>query len=157
MSAKGQSLRFTQIQHVQTSFFLETAGLIEAKFHIELPWDGGTKVCSSGLGRMINMAAISIHGKNHKSSSREPKGWWPWKLVCSIGYSSTTKFVQMMTLCGPWPKAVAIIPRKSRWYWYRLNTIDWPLFYLETYIAVKTFSVLYFHWSELRIDCRTTK
>ena len=53
-------------------------------------------------------------------------------------------------------KAVAIIPRKSRWYWYCLNTIDWPLFYLETYIAVKTFSVIYFHWSELRIDCRTT-
>ena len=39
---------------------------------------------------------------------------------------------------------MAIIPRKSRSYWYRLNTIDWPLFYLETYIAVKTFSVIYF-------------
>ena len=54
-------------------------------------------------------------------------------------------------------KAVAIIPRKSCWYWYHLNSIDWPLFYLETCIAVKTFSVIYFHWSELRIDCRTKK
>ena len=26
-----------------------------------------------------------------------------WKLVCSIGCSSTTKFVQMMTLSWPWP------------------------------------------------------
>ena len=31
------------------------------------------------------------------------KGWWPWNLVCSIGCSSTTKFVQMMTLGWPWP------------------------------------------------------
>ena len=38
-----------------------------------------------------------------KSSSLEPKGQWPSKLVCSIGYSSTTKFVQMMTLVWPWP------------------------------------------------------
>ena len=38
-----------------------------------------------------------------KSSSPEPKGWWPWNLVCSIGCSSTTKFVQMVTLGWPWP------------------------------------------------------
>ena len=37
-----------------------------------------------------------------KSSSPEPKGRWPWNLVCSIGCSSTTKFVQMMTLGWPW-------------------------------------------------------
>ena len=29
--------------------------------------------------------------------------WWPWKFVYSIGYSSITKFVQMMTLGWPWP------------------------------------------------------
>ena len=38
-----------------------------------------------------------------KSSSLEPKGWWPWNLVCSIGILSTAKFVQMMTLDWPWP------------------------------------------------------
>ena len=38
-----------------------------------------------------------------KSSSLEPKGRWLWNLVCSIGCSSTTKFVQMMTLGWPWP------------------------------------------------------
>ena len=26
----------------------ETTGPIEAKFHVEPPWDGGTKVCSNG-------------------------------------------------------------------------------------------------------------
>ena len=85
-------------------FFLETAWLIEAKFYVEPQWDGGTKVWSNGLGHMIKMAAMGIYGKNlKKSSSLEPKGWWPWKLVCSIGYSSSTKFVQMMTLGWPWP------------------------------------------------------
>ena len=38
-----------------------------------------------------------------KSSSPEPKGRWPWNLVCSIRCSSTTKIVQMMTLGWPWP------------------------------------------------------
>ena len=38
-----------------------------------------------------------------KSPSSEPRVWLPWNLVYSIGYSSTTKFVQMMTLGWPWP------------------------------------------------------
>ena len=48
--------------------------MIEAKFHVELQWDGGTKVCSNGPGHMTKMAAIPIYGKNMKnSSSLEPK------------------------------------------------------------------------------------
>ena len=71
---------------------------------MEPPWDGGLKVWSNGLGHMTKMAAMPIYGKNlKKSSSLEPKGRWPWKLVCSFGYSSNTKFVQMMTLGWPWP------------------------------------------------------
>ena len=38
-----------------------------------------------------------------KSSSLEPKGRWTWNLVCSIEYSSTTKFVQRMPLGWHWP------------------------------------------------------
>ena len=71
---------------------------------MEYPWDGGTKVCSNGPGHMTKMDAMSIYGKNLKeSSSPEPKGRWLWNLVCSIGCSSTTKLVQMMTLSSPWP------------------------------------------------------
>ena len=55
-------------------FSSETAGLTEAKFHVESPWDGGTKVCSNGPGHMTNMAAMLIYGKNFKTSSPEPKG-----------------------------------------------------------------------------------
>ena len=66
---------------------------------MESPWDGGTKVCSNGPGHMTKMAAMPIYGKNlKKSSSPEPKGGWPWNLVCSIGCSNTAKFVQMKTL-----------------------------------------------------------
>ena len=48
---------------------------------------------------MTNMAAMPIYSKTfEKSSSLESKSRWPWMLVCSIGCSSTTKFIQMMTL-----------------------------------------------------------
>ena len=47
----------------------------EAKFHVEPQWDRGTKICSNGLGHMTKVAAMSIYGKNMKtSSSLEPKG-----------------------------------------------------------------------------------
>ena len=81
----------------------ETTGPIKVVFHMELLWDGGTKVWSNGPGHLTKMAAMPIYGKNLKKSSLEPKGWWPWNLVCIIGCSSTIKFIQMMTLCWPWP------------------------------------------------------
>ena len=56
-------------------FSSETTEPIEAKFHVEPPWDGGTKVCSNGPGHMTKMAAMPIYGKDlKKSSSPEPKG-----------------------------------------------------------------------------------
>ena len=56
-------------------FSSETTGPIEAKFHMERPWDGGTKVCSNSPGHMTKMSAMPIYGKNlKKSSSPEPKG-----------------------------------------------------------------------------------
>ena len=36
---------------------------------MELPWDGGTKVCSNGPGHMTKMATMPIYGKNLKKSS----------------------------------------------------------------------------------------
>ena len=46
-------------------FFSETAeSKAEAKFHMEPPWDGGTKVCLWGPGHMTKMAAMPIYGKN---------------------------------------------------------------------------------------------
>ena len=45
-------------------FFSETAWPIKAKFYVESPWVGGTKVCSRHLGHMTKMAATPIYGKN---------------------------------------------------------------------------------------------
>ena len=42
-----------------------TTGLIEAKFHMEPPWDDGMKVYSNRPGHMTKMAAMTIYGKNH--------------------------------------------------------------------------------------------
>ena len=57
------------------------------------------KIYTNELGHMTSMAAMPIYGKNlKKSSSPEPIDWWPWNLVCSIVYASTTKVVQIMTL-----------------------------------------------------------
>ena len=56
----------------------EPARSIEAKFHMEPPWDGGTKIFSNGPGPMTKMAAMPIYGKNlKKSSSPELKGRLP--------------------------------------------------------------------------------
>ena len=55
-------------------------------------------------GLHAKMASMPIYGKKLKKSfSVEWKGQWPWNLVCSFGYSSTTKFIQMMTLGWCWP------------------------------------------------------
>ena len=52
----------------------ETALPIIAKFYVEPPWEGGTKVYINGPGHMTKMAAMAIYGKNlYKSSSPEPK------------------------------------------------------------------------------------
>ena len=47
-------------------FSSETTGPVEAKFHMEPPWDGRTKVCFNGPGHMTKMATVPIYGKNLK-------------------------------------------------------------------------------------------
>ena len=67
-------------QHFQTS--PETTRPIEAKFHMEPPWEGGTKVCSNSPGHMTKMAAMPIYGKNLKNlllrnqKADDPETWY---------------------------------------------------------------------------------
>ena len=49
------------------TFFSETVGPIKAKFHVEPPWVGETKVCSGRLSHMTKMAAMPIYGKTFKN------------------------------------------------------------------------------------------
>ena len=47
---------------------------VEAKLHMESPWDRRTKVCSNGPGHMTKMAPMPIYGKNLKNLLRNQKG-----------------------------------------------------------------------------------
>ena len=69
LNIKGQSHSLTLVQGHSDSTFskffsLETDRSIEAKFHVDPPWDGGTKVCSNGLSYMTKMAAMPLYIKN---------------------------------------------------------------------------------------------
>ena len=73
MNIKGQDHLLTLVQGHSDStfsnfFFLETPRPIEAKFHVDHAWDGGTKICSNGIGHMTKVAAMPIYGKNIKKS-----------------------------------------------------------------------------------------
>ena len=77
---------------------------------------------------MTKMAAMRIYGKNlkKKSSSPEPIDRWPFNMVCSIVYASTTKVVKIMTLGWPWP----ILRQGQIWSRRHLYGKKWKLFIL---------------------------
>ena len=55
-----RSLRFNIFKFL----FLKNPKQIEAKFHIQPPWDRGMKASTTGLCHMTITAAISIYGEN---------------------------------------------------------------------------------------------
>ena len=54
--------------HTLNIFSSETAWPIKVKFHMEPPWDRGTRVCSNGPGHMTKMTATPIYSKNLKKN-----------------------------------------------------------------------------------------
>ena len=52
---------------ISNIFSSETAWPIKAKFYVEPPWEGGTKVYINGPGHMTKMAATPIYGKKPES------------------------------------------------------------------------------------------
>ena len=56
-------------------FSSETAWPIKAKFYVEPPWEGGTKVYINGPGHMTKMAAMPIYGKNPSKIFFSRTGW----------------------------------------------------------------------------------
>ena len=59
-------VRPASIRHPQclNIFFSETTRPIKAKFYVEPPWVGGTKLCLRHLGHMTKMSATPIYRKN---------------------------------------------------------------------------------------------
>ena len=65
---------YTCIYPLFSNILSETAWSINAKFHVEPPWEVGKNVYINGTGHMTKMAAMPIYGKIIlKSSSPEPK------------------------------------------------------------------------------------
>ena len=56
-------------------FSSETAWTIKAKFYVEPPWEGGTKVDIKGPGHMTKMATMPIYGKNIKNLLQNQKSY----------------------------------------------------------------------------------
>ena len=73
-----------------------------------------------------------------KSSSPEAIDWWPWNLVCSIVYASTTKVVQIMTLGWPWP----ILRQGQIWLHRLLCAKKWKLLFFGNYCSLRSQSCL---------------
>ena len=48
-------------------FSSKNTGPIEAKFHMEPPWDQGTNICSYGPGNTTKKAVMPIYGKYLKN------------------------------------------------------------------------------------------
>ena len=66
---------------------------------MKTPYDKLAKIYTNCTGHMTEMATMPIYSKNPLIIfSLEPKGQWPWNLVCSIGDIGPTRFAQMMNL-----------------------------------------------------------
>ena len=76
LSRRPSVVRRSQCSKIFSS---ETGWPIKAKFYVEPPWEGGTKVYINGQGHMTKMTAMPIYGKktfknllqNHKSYDLE--------------------------------------------------------------------------------------
>ena len=91
IKGRGHSLNFVQ-RHSDSTFSIlfcwETARPIEAKFHMEPPWDVGNENMFK-YSRSHDLAHKNYGEKLPKYFSSEPRGRWLWNLVYSIGYSNT--------------------------------------------------------------------
>ena len=101
------------------------------------PWDVRMKICCSNVpGHMTKMTSRSIYGKHIQKNPSEPRGWWPWNLVYSIGYSGTNKFVQTITLGWPWPWS-NLFPNVSAYSHTAYSHVFPSLFLFSIYYALR--------------------
>ena len=64
LSAPALGLYTCILQLFSNIFFSEIALPMNAKFYVESPWEGGTKVYINGKGHMTKIGAEPIYGKN---------------------------------------------------------------------------------------------
>ena len=131
MSIKGQGHSLTLIKghsdfNVKTSFSQKQLGDLEPKFIWKLEGEKKWKFIQMSWVTWPTWLPCPYMVKTlKKSSSPEPRNRWPWNLVCSIVYESTTKVVQIMTLGWPLP----ILRQGQIWSDRLLYGKKWKLFF----------------------------
>ena len=89
--------------HFRRAFSPKPLGQSKPNFMWSLHWSGERKFVRGIWVTWPRWSPRPYMVKTlQKSSSPEPKGQWPWALICSIGALGPSKFVQMMTLGWPW-------------------------------------------------------
>ena len=83
------------VRTISNIFSSETAWPIKAKFYVEPPWEGGTKVCINGPGHMTKMAAMPIYGKNLKKSSETIE-------ACDLKVGRYRQLIDFFKVYGYW-------------------------------------------------------
>ena len=102
MSTKGQGQSWTLVQ-ISDSIFLNFISSITIRQMWSLLGMGDRKLVQMVQVTWLRWPPCPYMVKTFKiSSSLEPKGKCHWNLVCSIEYSRTTKYVQIMPLVWPW-------------------------------------------------------
>ena len=91
------------------SIFLNFSSLItnrpiEAKFHVDPPWDGGNNACSNYSGHMIKMATMSIYKIFFSGTER------PLTLKLGMQLWKTTRDIQELVTINPYQK---ILPESA--------------------------------------------
>ena len=66
--------KITQIQKFQNSLPKNKHQAVEAKFHMQPPWDVGNENCSNVLSHMTKMASRPNEKNLQKSPTSEPSG-----------------------------------------------------------------------------------
>ena len=131
MSIKGQGHSLTLVKghsdfKVKTCFSQKQLGDLEPTFIWKLEGEWEWKFIQMSWVTWPTWPPCPYMVKTLKSFFPEPIDWWPWNLVCSIVYASTTKVFQIMTLGWPWP----IVRQGQIWLHMLLYGRKWKFIYL---------------------------
>ena len=110
-----------QIQTFLNFFSLETDRLLKPDFMWRLHAMEEWKWIQMIYVRWPSWPPCSYMVKTLKN----PKGRWPWNLVCGIGYMSTAKYIQMMTLWWPLSTCISYMPYLTLWDKISQNLAIW--------------------------------
>ena len=101
----SKSLRF----NIFKLLFLNNTKPIEAKCHMEPPWDGGMKICSNGPGHMTKMAVMPVFCKKHVELSLAIDLYPSQGELCTLWFLETAIYKPQNETCEPFESGSVIM------------------------------------------------